>query len=212
MVIVNKNPHFKKVPLLILQFPSPPTWNNWLSHLLNLYSFVIYLYSSSNHFFVSSHLLLPSPFFFFFPLTRPHEAEEWQPLPISACFDGCFNQNRPYQPILLAISIGIDRIGMFRWPYRFPFSPKSARIGPFWPESTWIWPSQCELARIKKKKRESWWVGRQTPNATLGRVGLRYGDLGAASVLTRLRSMPNPILHQGQWPLHSHHRYVPALD
>ena len=44
---------------------------------------------------MSSHLLLPSLFFFFFPLTRPHEAEEWQPLSISAavsavlaCFGG----------------------------------------------------------------------------------------------------------------------------
>ena len=41
LVIVNKEPHSKKVPLLLFQFPSPPIWNNWLSHLLNLYSFVI---------------------------------------------------------------------------------------------------------------------------------------------------------------------------
>jgi len=28
LVIVNKNPHLKKVPLLIFQFPIPPTLNN----------------------------------------------------------------------------------------------------------------------------------------------------------------------------------------
>ena len=61
LIIVNKKPPFKKVPLILFQFPSPPTCNNWLSHLLNLYSFVMYLYSSSNHFFVSSHLFSPPP-------------------------------------------------------------------------------------------------------------------------------------------------------
>ena len=48
---------------------------------------------------MSSHLLL---LLFFFPLTRPHEAEEWQPLPISAAVSAeigrigsCFCRNQP---------------------------------------------------------------------------------------------------------------------
>ena len=45
LVIVNKKPHFKKVHLLIFQFPSPPAWNNWLSHLLYLYSFAYFAFA-----------------------------------------------------------------------------------------------------------------------------------------------------------------------
>ena len=78
-------------------------------------------------FFVSSHLLLPSLSSFFFspPLTRPHKAEEWQLLPISAeidlfwwsfqpelaisaCFGGRFghigSRFHPNQPVLARIS------------------------------------------------------------------------------------------------------------
>ena len=88
LVIVNKKPPSKKVHLLIFQFPSPPTWNNWLSHLFNLHSFIIYIYSSSNHF-----SCVFSSFFFFFPLTRPHEADfglfqrlYWPESTVSVCF------------------------------------------------------------------------------------------------------------------------------
>ena len=62
---------------------------------------------------MSSHLLLPSLFFFFFsPLTRPHEVEEWQPLPISA-----------------AVSAGIGLSRWPFWPYQFPFPPEFGRVG-----------------------------------------------------------------------------------
>ena len=128
--------HFKKVPLLIFQFPSPPTLNNWLFHLLYLYSFVTYLYSSAILFFFFWCLLVFFFLLFFLPhppLTRPHEAKEWQPLPILACFSSCFGRNRPYQPVSVAVSARIGCIGMFRWPfrpYRFPFLLESARIWP----------------------------------------------------------------------------------
>ena len=81
LVIVNKEPHSKKVPLLLFQFPSPPIWNNWLSHLLNLYSFVI---TSHLNLFSSFSPLLSSTSSLFFSslslsLSRPYEAKEWRP-------------------------------------------------------------------------------------------------------------------------------------
>ena len=100
MVIVNKKPPLKKVPLLLFQFPNPPTWNNWLSHILNLYSFVIYLYSSSSHVLTISLCLLIFFFllffFFFFSLIRPHEVEEWRPTAHSSLFQQPY---RSYQSI-----------------------------------------------------------------------------------------------------------------
>ena len=99
LVIINIKPHFKKVHLLIFQFPSLLTWNNdFLAYLIYIF-FVIYIYSSSspllssNHFFVSSHLLLPS-FFLFFSLTRPHKVEEWRPVAISTCFGSHISWNQ----------------------------------------------------------------------------------------------------------------------
>ena len=107
MVIVNKKPPSKKFPLLLFQFQSPATWNNWLSHQLNLYSFVINFYSSSSPVLTISLCLLIFFFllfflfsFFFFSLTRPHEAEEWQPA---------------------------AHFSLFQWPYR----PESGCIGLF---------------------------------------------------------------------------------
>ena len=140
LIIVNKKPHFKKVPLIIFQFPSPPTLNNWLSRLLNLYSFVIYLYSSSIHFFfcVFSSSSSFSLFYFF----SSHKAT-WSRRMVAAA-----------------------HFGLFRWSfrlYRFLFPTESARINLFWPESTRIWPSLCES---KKKKGESQRVGRRTPRRT----------------------------------------------
>ena len=86
LVIVNKKPHFKQVPLLIFQFPSPPTLNNLLSHLLNLYSFVTYLYFSSI-------------LFFFFSLLQGHMKQKngsrcpFRPeSAVSTCFGGHFNR------------------------------------------------------------------------------------------------------------------------
>ena len=168
LVIVNKKPHFKKVPLLICQFPSPPTLNNWLFHLLNLYSFVTYLYSSSILlFFLSSHLLLP---FFFFPLTRSHEVEAVthfslfrRKSAISAYFGGCFSWNRPYRLVSMAIStISTCFNGCFgRIDSHFrPNRPVLAQIGT----------NLAESARIKKKEKrkkgESCRVGRRTPRRT----------------------------------------------
>ena len=45
LVIVNKKPPFKKVPLLLFQFSSLPTWNNdflnYLIYILLLYTFIL---------------------------------------------------------------------------------------------------------------------------------------------------------------------------
>ena len=111
-----------------------------LSRLLNLYSFVIYLYSSSNHFFfVSSHLLLPSLFLPPLPLSQGHmKQKNGGQLPISACFDGCFGWNQLYQPILAAVSIEISRIS-----------------------SCFCW-NPAELAQIRKNKGVNQRVGRRT--------------------------------------------------
>ena len=147
MVIVNKKQHFKKVPLFIFQFPSPPIWNNWLSHLLNLYSFVIYTYSSSNHFFVSSHL-------FFFPLTRPHEVEEWW---LAAHFGPYWFVLAEIGPILL-------------------FWLKSDRFCCF---GSCFCRNRVESAWIRKKKG---WIG--ALDTALGQVQCRCGDLGAIPMLS----------------------------
>ena len=149
MVIVNKKQHFKKVPLLIFQFPSPPIWNNWLSHLLNLYSFVIYIYSSSNHFFC-----VFSSFFFFFPLTRPHEVEEWWP---TAHFG-------PYWFVLAEIGLILL------------FWLKSDRFCCF---GSCFRRNRVESARIGKKKRRTGAL-----DATSGWVRWRCGDLGAIPMLS----------------------------
>ena len=128
MVIVNKNPHFKKVPLLILQFPSALTLNNWFFHLLNLYSFVTYFYSSSIHFFCVFSSSSSFSFFFFF-LSQGHMKQKngsrcsfrrlfWLESVVSAGFGG--------------------RIDMFRWPFWFPFLSKSAHFGPNRRKSSWI--------------------------------------------------------------------------
>ena len=111
-----------------------------LSRLLNLYSFVIYLYSSSKHFFfVSSHLLLPSLFLPPLPLSQGHmKQKNGGQLPISACFDGCFGWNQLYQPILAAVSIEISRIS-----------------------SCFCW-NPAELAQIRKNKGVNQRVGRRT--------------------------------------------------
>ena len=104
---------------------------------------------------MSSHLLL---LFFFFPLTRPHEAEEWQPLPISA-----------------AVSAEIGRIGSCFCRNQ----PVLAQIGENLAELVRI-----SINKKKKKKGES---ASWTLDAALGRVGLWCNDLGAASVLSRCR-------------------------
>ena len=136
LVIVNKKPPSKKVPLLLFQFPSPPTWNNWLSHLLNLYSFVINLYSSSspllrsNHLFVSSHLLLPSPFFF-----PSHKATwSWRMAGLAA--------SGPFWPVLAAVSVGIR-------PYRSDLTAVLAWIGPY---RLFQLSFLLELARIRANR------------------------------------------------------------
>ena len=130
-----------------------------LSHLLNLYSFVIYLYSSSNHFFVSSHLLLPS--FFFPPLTRPHEVEEWW----------------------LA-----THFGLFQWPFQSEldlFCSLGSRLRQNWAKSASFSLNQRELGRIgvdwKKKKGDS---TRRTLNTTWGRVQCGCSNPGAAPMIS----------------------------
>ena len=123
LVIVNKIPHSKKILEILSNSPSPPMWNNWLSHLLNLYSFVINIYFfsspllSSNNFFVSSH-----PFFSFF-FTRPHKAKEWRP---AAHFNGHISLFRQsFWP-------ESDRINHFgrNWTILTVLAPISAGIGP----------------------------------------------------------------------------------
>ena len=133
-VIVNKKPHFKKVPLLLFQFPSPPTWNNWLSHLLNLYSFVLHMYSSSNLFFCvfwsSSFFFLFFLFFFYF-----HKATWSRRMAASCPFWWLFRRPFwPYRPILVAVLAEISSIGScFCWNRAESgqidqFQPKSAQI------------------------------------------------------------------------------------
>ena len=115
LVIVNKIPHSKKILEILSNSPSPPMWNNWLSHLLNLYSFVINIYFfsspllSSNNFFVSSHLF----FFSFFS----HKATRSRRMAVNGPFQ------RPYQSISAVI---LARIG----PYQ-PFRPKLDYIDRF---------------------------------------------------------------------------------
>ena len=133
LVIVNKKPHFKKVLLLIFQFPSPLTLNNWLSHLLNLYSFVIYLYSSSIHFCVCLLIFFFLLFYFIFIFIfyfSFHKAT-WSrrmaaaahfglfrpKLTVLACFDGRFGRN---WHVLVAVSALLV--------------PVSTGIGSFWPK------------------------------------------------------------------------------
>ena len=109
MVIVHKKPPFKKVPILLFQFPSSLTWNNWLSQLLNLYYFVIYIYFSSNHFFCV-------PFFFFF-----HKATWSRRMAASYPFQ------RPYWSISVAVSIYFSGHFDWNWLYR----PESDRFYHF---------------------------------------------------------------------------------
>ena len=158
MVIVNKKPHFKEDPLLIFQLPSPPTLNNWLSHLKEVH---IFLYAIN-------FLLCLLIFVFLLIFFSSHKAT-WSRRMAAAAHFGLFQRLfRPYRPISVAVSAGI---GMFRWPYQFLFSPKSARFGPNRRESGWV------DANPKKKKKESRLVRR--------RIGFWCGDLGAASVLSR---------------------------
>ena len=181
MVIVNKKPPSKKVPLLIFQFPSPPTWNNWLSHLLNLYSFVINLYSfsspllSSNHFFVSSHLLLPSLslslFFFFFFFPQGHmklkNGRLGSQRPILACFSGRIGWNQ-------AVSVWFDDCFGLNWTISTVSALVSAGIGPNQSESV-------NFSRIEKKRR----IG--ASHATSGQVWYGCSGPGAAPVLSKLQ-------------------------
>ena len=143
MVIVNKKPHFKLVPLLIFQFPNPATLNNWLSHLLNLYSSITYLYSSSIHFFCLLIFFFLLFFFFFPPLSQGHMKQKngsccpFRPVSAgislfrleSACFGGRFGH--------------IDSCFCQNWP-------GSAHFGPNWRESGRVGANKKE-----KKKGES---------------------------------------------------------
>ena len=81
----------------------------------------------------------------------------WPESAVSACFGGHFGRNWQYQHVLVAVSA--------------LSVPVSAGIGLFWPESARFGVNK----KKKEKKRESW------------RVRLRYGDLGAASVLSSPR-------------------------
>ena len=175
LIIVNKKPHFKKVHLLIFQFPSPPTLNIWLFHLLYLYSFFTYLYSSVILFFFFFWCLLVFFFLLFFlphpPLTRPHEAEEWQPLPILAYFSSCFGRNRPYQPVSVAVSARIGCIGGH-------FGHIDSRFHRNWPESRQV---DVNRRKLNNKKR-----GGGVDVSDAGRrIGFQYDDLGATSVLSK---------------------------
>ena len=114
MVIVNKEPHSKKVPLLLFQFPSPPIWNNWLSHLLNLYSFVITshlnLFSSFSPLLSSTSSLFFSSLSLSLSLSQGHMKQKnggwqhggnlfqgpfWLELGQISDSGACFDQNQP---------------------------------------------------------------------------------------------------------------------
>ena len=75
----------------------------------------------------------------------------------------------PFRPVSMAVSTRIDRIGIFSGY----FSCIGSRFRRNQPKSVRIWPSQRELTQIKEKGGES------------QHVGCRYGDLGAALMLSR---------------------------
>ena len=188
MVIVNKKPPSKKVPLLIFQFPSPPTWNNWLSHLLNLYSFVINLYSSSspllssNHFSMSSHFLLPSFSFSFF-LSQGHmKQKNGSQRPISACFGG------RKRAVLVCFGSHFGR-------NQTVSAPVSTRISRFWRKSGWI---------EKKKKRR---IG--TFDTVSRWVQCGCGSPRATPVLSRLWYPECVCCANVYWTLH--HEYTKPI-
>ena len=153
--MVNKKPHFKKVPLFIFQFPSPPTLNIWLFHLLNLYFFVTYIYSSSIFFFFGV-FSSSSSFSFFFFLSQGHMKQK-------------NGSHYPFHPV----SARIGSIGLFQWPFRlesavsacfnghiscigFHFHrnrPVLARISTNPAKSARISLNLAKSARIQKKKR-----------------------------------------------------------
>ena len=152
MIIVNKKPHFKKVPLLIFQFPSPPTLNNWLSHLLNLYSFVTYLYSSSIHFFFFLCVFSsPSSFSFFF---SSHKAK-WSRRMAAAAHFGLFRRLFRPESAVLACFVAVLVVSV----------PVSAGIDLNRPVLARVDANLAKSARINKKKGggESRWVKRRTP-------------------------------------------------
>ena len=98
----------------------------------------------------------------------------WPESAVSACFGGHFGRNWQYQHVLVSVSaLSV---------------PISAGIGPFWPESARFGPNHRESK--KKKRGES---ARWTPNAASGRIGLRYDNLGAASVLSRTIGRPQTL-------------------
>ena len=143
-------------------------WNNWLSHLLNLYSFVISIFFfsspllSSNNFFVSSHL-----FFFFFFFSQGHTKQkngDQRPISmaISVYFDSHFGQN-------WTVSAISAEIGLY-WPFRLPF--------PL--ESDWI------KKKKKKKRKKKGKSACQTLDAASGQVRCGCGNPGAAPILSRL--------------------------
>ena len=137
---------------------------------------------------MSSHLLLPS-FFFFFPLSQGHMKQK-------------NGSHCPFRPVAAAVSAGISRISLFRWPFRpksavsacfdgrfgcisFHFrqnQSESARFGPNRRESARIWLSRREWTQIKKKGGE---LASRMLNTASTRIGLRCGNLGAASMLSR---------------------------
>ena len=114
LVIVNKKPPSKKVPLLLFQFPSPPTWNNWLSHLLNLYSFVINLYSSSSPLLSSNH----------FFVSKQKNGGQWPVYGRKRAVSVCFSWNRTVSAVSVPISARIRP----SWPVSARISTNRAKL------------------------------------------------------------------------------------
>ena len=117
---------------------------------------------------MSSHLLLPSLFFFLFfsPLTWPHEAEEWW----STAHFGLFWQ--PYWPESGLISLFQPESNRI-----IHFGSISVGIGPNRSQSAGFVPNRAEL----KKEGES---AHRTSDSTSGRVRCGCGGPEVAPMLS----------------------------
>ena len=137
---------------------------------------------------MSSHLLLPSLslfflfFIFFLPLTRPHEAEEWQSLPISTAISagiGHIDLFRPYRHVSVAVStvsvlvstgIGVNR----------------PHFGPNWHESGRVWVNQKKKKGGESRQVGCWTLRRAASDSGAATLELRRCFLGVDNNIVSL--------------------------